>query len=273
VLGYSFLEENADKVAPVSIAGVAPTEATISDLSYPGSRKLYIYVKGEHIAAKPAIKRLHRRLCQGVGQGRPLEKRGLVPFGGADATAPRAGDGAQAARPGEPEVSGRRRAHDAHLALVAVLAIAARRLASPARARRGLRTAARGSTACPIITALYVALWAALPALLFLAAGRRSSRGWSTRRCSPAPAGPGAARVRDAARHDPREARDRAAAIAKPASIPNRPRSRRAMPRPSAQICDDRRRRRDRHRAGRRLLRAAPDQAPTSAPAAGSSAG
>ena len=56
VLGYSFLEENADKVAPVSIAGIAPSEATISDLSYPGSRRLFIYVKGEHIAAKPAIK-------------------------------------------------------------------------------------------------------------------------------------------------------------------------------------------------------------------------
>ena len=55
VLGFSFLEENADRVAPVSIAGVAPTEATISDLSYPGSRKLYLYVKGEHLAAKPAI--------------------------------------------------------------------------------------------------------------------------------------------------------------------------------------------------------------------------
>ena len=40
VLGYSFLEENADKVAPVSIGGVTPTEATISDLSYPGARKL-----------------------------------------------------------------------------------------------------------------------------------------------------------------------------------------------------------------------------------------
>ena len=38
VLGYSFLEENADKVKPVKMAGVAPTEATIADLSYPGSR-------------------------------------------------------------------------------------------------------------------------------------------------------------------------------------------------------------------------------------------
>ena len=40
VLGYSYLEENADKVKPVQIAGVSPTEATIADLSYPGARKL-----------------------------------------------------------------------------------------------------------------------------------------------------------------------------------------------------------------------------------------
>ena len=56
ILGYSFLDENADKVSPVQINGVSPTEATISDLSYPGARKLYIYVKGEHLAAKPALR-------------------------------------------------------------------------------------------------------------------------------------------------------------------------------------------------------------------------
>ena len=52
VLGFSYLEENADKVAPVQIAGVAPTEATIADLSLSGRRKLYIYVKGEHLAGE-----------------------------------------------------------------------------------------------------------------------------------------------------------------------------------------------------------------------------
>ena len=58
VLGYSYLEENADKVKPVKIAGVSPTEATIADLSYPGARKLYIYLKGEHLAAKPALRNM-----------------------------------------------------------------------------------------------------------------------------------------------------------------------------------------------------------------------
>ncbi len=84
VLGFSFLEENADRVAPVSLGGVAPTETTISDLSYPGSRKLYLYVKGEHLAAKPAIRQFIAAYGKAIAKGGLLEKRGLVPFGGAD---------------------------------------------------------------------------------------------------------------------------------------------------------------------------------------------
>ena len=87
VLGYSYLEENADKVRPVSIAGVAPTEQTIGDLSYPGARKLYIYVKGEHMAVKPRIKDLVAAYAKAWGKGGSLERIGLVPFGAADAAA------------------------------------------------------------------------------------------------------------------------------------------------------------------------------------------
>ncbi len=87
VLGFSFLEENADRVAPVSIAGIAPTEASISDLSYPGSRRLYVYVKGEHLGAKPSIKSFIEAYSKAWGKGGPLEKKGLVPLHDADATA------------------------------------------------------------------------------------------------------------------------------------------------------------------------------------------
>ena len=87
VLGYSFLEENADRVSPVSIAGVAPTEATISDLSYPGSRRLYVYVKGEHLAAKPAIKTFIEAYSKAWGKGGLLAKRGLVPLAPAEGEA------------------------------------------------------------------------------------------------------------------------------------------------------------------------------------------
>ena len=85
ILGFSYLEHNVDKVRPVKIAGVLPTEATIADLSYPGARKLYIYVKGEHAAVKPAIKAFLAEYAKGWSAGGVLEKRGLVPFVGADA--------------------------------------------------------------------------------------------------------------------------------------------------------------------------------------------
>ena len=87
VLGYSFLEENADKVKPVQLAGITPTEETIANLTYPGSRKLYVYVKGEHMVAKPSIKSFIEAYSKAWGAGGMLEKRGLVPFAGADAEA------------------------------------------------------------------------------------------------------------------------------------------------------------------------------------------
>jgi phosphate transport system substrate-binding protein len=87
VLGFSYLEENADKVKPVQIAGVSPSEETIANLSYPGARKLYIYIKGEHLAAKPGIRGFVAEFAKAWGRGGMLEKRGLVPFGGVDAEA------------------------------------------------------------------------------------------------------------------------------------------------------------------------------------------
>jgi phosphate transport system substrate-binding protein len=90
VLGYSFLEENADMVRPVTIAGVTPTAATIADLSYPGARKLYIYVKGEHMAAKPRLRDFVAQFASMWGKGGALERIGLVPFAGADAEAAKA---------------------------------------------------------------------------------------------------------------------------------------------------------------------------------------
>jgi phosphate transport system substrate-binding protein len=87
VLGYSYLEQNADKVRPVKIAGIAPTEATIADLSYPGARKLYIYVKGEHMAAKPKIRDFVAAYSKMWNKGGALERRGLVPMSGDDADA------------------------------------------------------------------------------------------------------------------------------------------------------------------------------------------
>ena len=87
ILGFSYLDENADRVRPVQIAGITPSEETIANLSYPGARKLYIYLKGEHLPAKPALKDFVAAYSKQWGTGGPLEKRGLVPFAGADSEA------------------------------------------------------------------------------------------------------------------------------------------------------------------------------------------
>ena len=87
VLGFSYLEANQDKVKAVSLAGVAPTEATIADLSYPGSRKLFVYIKGEHLVVKPKLKDFIAAYSKLWSTGGVREKRGLVPFGGSDAAA------------------------------------------------------------------------------------------------------------------------------------------------------------------------------------------
>ena len=87
VLGYSFLAENRDKVRAVSINGVMPTDETISSLDYPGARRIYIYAKGQHMQAKPSMREFIQMFAQMASKGGPLQRRGLVPFDGADAAA------------------------------------------------------------------------------------------------------------------------------------------------------------------------------------------
>ena len=87
VLGYSFLAENKDKVRAIEINGVLPTDQSISNLNYPGARKIFIYAKGEHIAAKPSIRDFLAMFARMAAQGGALQGRGLVPFAGADAAA------------------------------------------------------------------------------------------------------------------------------------------------------------------------------------------
>jgi phosphate transport system substrate-binding protein len=79
VLGYSFLEENADKVRGIPLGGIAPTAETISSLTYPGARQLYIYVKGEHLNVIPGMKEFIAEYARAWAKGGYLERRGLIP--------------------------------------------------------------------------------------------------------------------------------------------------------------------------------------------------
>lgn len=79
VLGYSFLEENVDKVKGIPLGGIAPTAETISSLTYPGARQLYVYVKGEHLNVIPGMKEFLAEYARAWAKGGYLERRGLIP--------------------------------------------------------------------------------------------------------------------------------------------------------------------------------------------------
>ena len=55
IFGFSFLDQNADKVQGSLIDGVEPTFEAIADGSYPVSRPLYFYVKRAHVGKIPGI--------------------------------------------------------------------------------------------------------------------------------------------------------------------------------------------------------------------------
>jgi phosphate transport system substrate-binding protein len=55
VFGFSYLEENGDKVQGLPMNGVQPTFDNISSFAYPGARPLFIYVKKAHMRAIPGL--------------------------------------------------------------------------------------------------------------------------------------------------------------------------------------------------------------------------
>ena len=78
VFGFSFLEENMDKLKGIDIGGVAPTYASISDFSYPGARPLYIYVKLAHLNAVPGLKEYVATWAKLWGPDGALKAKGMV---------------------------------------------------------------------------------------------------------------------------------------------------------------------------------------------------
>ncbi|MEX2475001.1 substrate-binding domain-containing protein, partial [Marinobacter sp.] len=53
--GYSFLEENSDRLKAVELEGVAPEPDLIAEGKYPMARTMFFYVKKAHIGVVPGI--------------------------------------------------------------------------------------------------------------------------------------------------------------------------------------------------------------------------
>jgi phosphate transport system substrate-binding protein len=91
VFGYSFLENNLDKVKAAQVEGVAPSLETISSGQYPLSRSLYIYVKKANLGVTPGLKEFVNAFVSeaAVGRGGYLLQRGLIPLPADQLTAQR----------------------------------------------------------------------------------------------------------------------------------------------------------------------------------------
>lgn len=91
IFGFSFLEENRDKVHGSIIEGNEPTFESIADGDYPVSRSLYFYVKNEHVGVVPGIKEFVAEFVaeKAVGpEGYAIDK-GLIPLPDAEREAMR----------------------------------------------------------------------------------------------------------------------------------------------------------------------------------------
>jgi phosphate transport system substrate-binding protein len=82
VFGFSFLEENRDKIRGASIDGVEPKFDTISSGDYPLSRSLFFYIKNDHLGSVPGLDEYVKLFMSDrmIGKNGYLTKIGLVPL-------------------------------------------------------------------------------------------------------------------------------------------------------------------------------------------------
>jgi phosphate transport system substrate-binding protein len=82
IFGFSFLDQNAEKVKGATVDGTEPTFDAIADGSYPVSRPLYFYVKKAHVGVIPGLQGFLREFTseRAWGDEGYLSDRGLIPM-------------------------------------------------------------------------------------------------------------------------------------------------------------------------------------------------
>jgi phosphate transport system substrate-binding protein len=86
IFGFSFLDQNADKIKGAMIDGVPAEFEMIADGAYPISRSLYFYVKQQHVGVIPGIKEFVGESTSENTWGPDgyLVDKGLIPLPDAD---------------------------------------------------------------------------------------------------------------------------------------------------------------------------------------------
>ena len=82
IFGFSFLDENGDKVQGSEVDGIAPTFDSISSGDYPVSRPLYFYIKSAHVGKIPGIEEYAMEFTsnRAMGEDGYLPEKGLIPL-------------------------------------------------------------------------------------------------------------------------------------------------------------------------------------------------
>ncbi len=82
IFGFSFLDQNMEKVKGAPIDEVPPTFDAIADGDYPVSRPLYFYVKKAHVDVIPGLRGYLREFTSDRAWGEEgyLSDRGLIPM-------------------------------------------------------------------------------------------------------------------------------------------------------------------------------------------------
>ena len=82
IFGYSYLEQNQDKIQAAKVEGEAPTFDNIASGAYPVSRSLYFYVKNAHVDVIPGMKDYIAEFTSedAVGEYGYLADKGLIPL-------------------------------------------------------------------------------------------------------------------------------------------------------------------------------------------------
>ncbi|MEM1382340.1 MAG: substrate-binding domain-containing protein [Pseudomonadota bacterium] len=82
VFGFSFLDQNADKIKGAEVGGVTPNFDLIADGSYPLSRSMYFYIKKAHVGVIDGIMDYVAEFVSEDASGADgyLTEKGLIPL-------------------------------------------------------------------------------------------------------------------------------------------------------------------------------------------------
>ncbi len=82
VFGFSFLDQNADKLKGSTVGGVEPTFENIASGDYPVSRTMFFYIKKAHIGVIPGVLEYAEEFVSEAASGEDgyLTEKGLIPL-------------------------------------------------------------------------------------------------------------------------------------------------------------------------------------------------